>query len=435
MLSLPIRQRERASTAAGDPSDARLGGAGRDLVLGAFEMFSSSPGDDSHEGRTISVKNTFIDIEDDEEKPQVTLHSKGAQTALARFSEPVSSFGELDLPQKNHSLPERPAEPVATPTPHPDSQNVQFQMPIIQQQVQQQQVQQQFGWQQHQQQFPQQLPVLPVQQPMQQPMQQPIQLRNQQVMFQQYQMPRGDGSSSGSPVSPCSIPPPPVTPPSMQLSMAEEEPPPPQVSPANFGRILLGSAFKEDIAPSAGSVLHGNFDDEGMPACQPCAWFYKPSGCVNAEACKRCHLCPEGEPKLRKKQKVARLRAQQAEAEAHHGPPQEQNGQAVRLLAAPQLPWQVPQVQMPVQCVQYMVPAPVGAAFTAPAGAAFTAPAGAAFTAPAGAPAGVAFIAAPYSAPAGNSLQVPGKLNELGSPISERKNSSPRWADIGEDEL
>ena len=33
------------------------------------------------------------------------------------------------------------------------------------------------------------------------------------------------------------------------------------------------------------------------------AWFHKkPSGCINGQACKRCHLCPEGEPKLRKKQ-------------------------------------------------------------------------------------------------------------------------------------
>lgn len=33
------------------------------------------------------------------------------------------------------------------------------------------------------------------------------------------------------------------------------------------------------------------------------AWFHKkPSGCINGAACKRCHLCPEGEPKLRKKQ-------------------------------------------------------------------------------------------------------------------------------------
>ena len=35
----------------------------------------------------------------------------------------------------------------------------------------------------------------------------------------------------------------------------------------------------------------------------PEAWFHKkPSGCINGAACKRCHLCPEGEPKLRKKQ-------------------------------------------------------------------------------------------------------------------------------------
>jgi len=73
------------------------------------------------------------------------------------------------------------------------------------------------------------------------------------------------------------------------------------------------------VAPelkNPGSALHGQFDAEGQHACQPCAWFYKPSGCQNGATCRRCHLCPEGELKLRKKQKIAKLRSQEAAAEA-----------------------------------------------------------------------------------------------------------------------
>jgi len=37
--------------------------------------------------------------------------------------------------------------------------------------------------------------------------------------------------------------------------------------------------------------------------CRPCAWFHKPSGCVNAEKCTFCHACEEGDLKKRKKAK------------------------------------------------------------------------------------------------------------------------------------
>lgn len=54
--------------------------------------------------------------------------------------------------------------------------------------------------------------------------------------------------------------------------------------------------------PSRGSALHGT------GRCRPCAWFWKAEKCLNLEDCGYCHLCPEGELKMRKKSKVAAMR-------------------------------------------------------------------------------------------------------------------------------
>lgn len=54
--------------------------------------------------------------------------------------------------------------------------------------------------------------------------------------------------------------------------------------------------------PSFGSSLHGTGQ------CKPCAWYWKPEGCKNGEKCCHCHLCPEGELKARKKERVAAMR-------------------------------------------------------------------------------------------------------------------------------
>lgn len=53
---------------------------------------------------------------------------------------------------------------------------------------------------------------------------------------------------------------------------------------------------------TAGAALHA------AGRCRPCAWFWKPTGCMNAEECSYCHLCPEGELKSRKKSKVTAMR-------------------------------------------------------------------------------------------------------------------------------
>lgn len=62
---------------------------------------------------------------------------------------------------------------------------------------------------------------------------------------------------------------------------------------------------------SAGSQLHGTVAADGQAGCQPCAWFFKDAGCHNGTACRFCHLCPKGEMKTRKRQKVARLRGEE----------------------------------------------------------------------------------------------------------------------------
>jgi len=54
--------------------------------------------------------------------------------------------------------------------------------------------------------------------------------------------------------------------------------------------------------PSTGSALH-NFGK-----CRPCAWFWKSQGCLNGQACGHCHLCPEGELKVRKRVKETAMR-------------------------------------------------------------------------------------------------------------------------------
>lgn len=81
-----------------------------------------------------------------------------------------------------------------------------------------------------------------------------------------------------------------------------------QVARGVEGRPNLES--KPQLAiPNLGSLQHSTNPD----ACMPCAFLHKdPRGCLHGYYCKFCHLCPAGELKKRKKEKVARLRAQQA---------------------------------------------------------------------------------------------------------------------------
>eukprot|EP00443_Scrippsiella_acuminata_P056519 CAMPEP_0115405602 /NCGR_PEP_ID=MMETSP0271-20121206/18012_1 /TAXON_ID=71861 /ORGANISM="Scrippsiella trochoidea, Strain CCMP3099" /LENGTH=486 /DNA_ID=CAMNT_0002829601 /DNA_START=21 /DNA_END=1477 /DNA_ORIENTATION=- len=70
------------------------------------------------------------------------------------------------------------------------------------------------------------------------------------------------------------------------------------------------SSAPQGAFSSAGSFLHGT----GL--CRPCAWLYKPNGCQNGAECNYCHVCPEGEIKARRKNKVVALRSQKSSRES-----------------------------------------------------------------------------------------------------------------------
>jgi len=90
--------------------------------------------------------------------------------------------------------------------------------------------------------------------------------------------------------------------------MDMEEGPPPGLNIVQ--EVSLAAPLQADntsLSPSLGSEKH-------PVGCSPCAWFWKAQGCQNGYDCRRCHLCPEGELKARKKSKVATLRASKPQA-------------------------------------------------------------------------------------------------------------------------
>mmetsp|Transcript_39719 Transcript_39719/g.105141 ORF Transcript_39719/g.105141 Transcript_39719/m.105141 type:complete len:413 (-) Transcript_39719:298-1536(-) len=80
--------------------------------------------------------------------------------------------------------------------------------------------------------------------------------------------------------------------------LAPSVPPPPGLEALTDAALISGTLA------SIGSALHAS------GTCKPCAWFWKPGGCRNGQLCRHCHLCPEGELKLRKRAKVDAIRAQ-----------------------------------------------------------------------------------------------------------------------------
>lgn len=89
--------------------------------------------------------------------------------------------------------------------------------------------------------------------------------------------------------------------PSLQSDDGGALPPKSKSLPAHLGDDDGNAALSEDC-PSRGSLEHGSGE------CTPCAWFWKPESCLNGKECHYCHLCPDGELKKRKKQKMAKMR-------------------------------------------------------------------------------------------------------------------------------
>jgi len=58
---------------------------------------------------------------------------------------------------------------------------------------------------------------------------------------------------------------------------------------------------------SSGSKLHH------LGGCKPCAWYWKPQGCLNGPECGYCHLCPSDAVKSRKRAKVDMMRQRRAQ--------------------------------------------------------------------------------------------------------------------------
>merc|ERR1712157_339762 len=97
-----------------------------------------------------------------------------------------------------------------------------------------------------------------------------------------------------------------------QASTSDGIAPPPGLKPAGVpvaqpmvaeedgetDKVMLKSEEESSDLPSVGSAAHSTGD------CRPCAWFWKPQGCSNGKDCRHCHLCLEGESKVRKKVKV-----------------------------------------------------------------------------------------------------------------------------------
>lgn len=83
--------------------------------------------------------------------------------------------------------------------------------------------------------------------------------------------------------------------------------------------------WKVDIRKMPSQSEHNTTDSSGKTVCQqqqqqqpadhvsgqckPCAWFWRPQGCRNGSDCQYCHLCPEGELKSRKRNKMAAMKS------------------------------------------------------------------------------------------------------------------------------
>jgi hypothetical protein len=85
----------------------------------------------------------------------------------------------------------------------------------------------------------------------------------------------------------------------------------------NIHGLSMPSAEKDSLGnhaiASRGSAMHGS------GGCKPCAWYWKSVGCSKGQDCIYCHLCLEGELKMRRKAKMAALRSGQTASTTQDG--------------------------------------------------------------------------------------------------------------------
>jgi len=80
--------------------------------------------------------------------------------------------------------------------------------------------------------------------------------------------------------------------------------------------------------PSTGALVPGAVSSQGSLMhgtrfCKPCPWVWRPGGCMNGRGCLHCHLCPEGEVRARKKERLqARKQARQQPGAPEEGVPE-----------------------------------------------------------------------------------------------------------------
>mmetsp|Transcript_121019 Transcript_121019/g.353635 ORF Transcript_121019/g.353635 Transcript_121019/m.353635 type:complete len:191 (-) Transcript_121019:141-713(-) len=72
-----------------------------------------------------------------------------------------------------------------------------------------------------------------------------------------------------------------------------------------------GSGSHEEVAPATGAADAGPYTRHDTGECRPCAFYWRTPGCIKGAQCDFCHRCPRGEFIARRKQKIARLRAEQ----------------------------------------------------------------------------------------------------------------------------
>lgn len=82
----------------------------------------------------------------------------------------------------------------------------------------------------------------------------------------------------------------------------------PQSNPAEVLQQEQSVVTVDSTQPEMQAMVSHQELQHSLGHCRPCAWFWREQGCHNGDACGYCHLCPQGELKSRKKNKIAAMR-------------------------------------------------------------------------------------------------------------------------------